>query len=58
MFCLNIFGDIFFDECVMIIGFMGMFFLVSMNESKFGLYELVGGSVLDIVGKNIVNFVV
>lgn len=58
LFCLNIFGDIIFDEVVMIIGLMGMFLFVSFNEDGFGLYELVGGFVLDIVGKNIVNLIV
>lgn len=50
MLCLNFFGDIVFDECVMMMGFMGLLLLVSMNEEGFGFYELVGGLVLDIVG--------
>lgn len=50
MLCFNLFGDIVFDECVMMIGLMGLLFLVSMNEDGFGLYELVGGFVFDIVG--------
>lgn len=58
MLCLNLFGDIIFDECVMIMGFMGLLFLVSFNEDGFGMYELVGGLVFDIVGKGIVNFIV
>lgn len=32
LLCFNLFGDILFDECVMIIGLMGMLFFVSLNE--------------------------
>lgn len=51
----NIFGDIFFDILGGIVGMFGIFFSVSIvgvfGDSKCnGIYELVYGSVLDIVG--------
>lgn len=54
----NIFGDIIFDEVFMIMGFIGMLLLVLFREDSFGMYELIYGSVFDIVGKDIVNLIV
>lgn len=52
------FGDIFFDEVVMLIGFIGMLLLVFLNFDKQGMYEFCYGLVLDIVGQGIVNLLV
>lgn len=54
---INLFGDIFFDLCVGFIGGLGLVFGVNVGEYK-GIFEVVYGSVLDIVGQNIVNFIV
>lgn len=56
---LNLFGDILFDLGLVCIGIIGLVFLVNLNfECKFlFLFELVYGFVLDIYGKNIVNFI-
>lgn len=54
----NLFGDIFFDIVVMLIGSIGMLFFVSLGSDGFGLFEFVYGFVLDIVGQDKVNFLV
>lgn len=51
----NMFGDILSDEASMITGSIGMLSSVSLNESKFGLYEPSHGSAPDIAGKDIAN---
>lgn len=52
------FGDILLDEVSMVIGLIGMLFLVFLGDGIFGVYELIYGSVLDIVGMGIVNLLV
>lgn len=51
----NMFGDILSDEASMITGSIGMLSSVSLNETKFGLYEPSHGSAPDIAGQNIAN---
>lgn len=51
----NMFGDILSDEASMVTGSIGMLSSVSLNETKFGLYEPSGGSAPDIAGKGIAN---
>lgn len=46
----NLFGDILFDEVVMLIGLIGMLLLVFLDENVKGMYELCYGLVFDIVG--------
>lgn len=56
----NFFGDILFDLGLVVVGGMGIVFGVNINLEKefLSMFELVYGSVLDIVGKGIVNFIV
>ena len=51
----NMFGDILSDEASMITGSIGMLSSASLNDTKFGLYELSHGSAPDIAGKDIAN---
>jgi len=51
----NLFGDILSDEAAQISGSIGMLPSASLNEKNFGLYEPIGGSAPDIVGKGIAN---
>lgn len=50
IFIFNMFGDILFDEVLMIVGLIGMFVFVLFGEGRVGFYELIYGIVLDIVG--------
>lgn len=54
----NMFGDILLDEVLMLMGLIGMLLLVLFDKNNKGLYELLYGLVLDIVGKGIVNLFV
>lgn len=55
----NMFGDIFIDEVLMLVGLFGLLLLVLLGEfGVVGIYEFIYGLVLDIVGKGIVNFYV
>ncbi|PLX71036.1 MAG: 3-isopropylmalate dehydrogenase [Denitrovibrio sp.] len=51
----NMFGDILSDAAAMLTGSLGMLPSASINESKFGLYEPIGGTAPDIAGQNIAN---
>lgn len=51
----NMFGDILSDEAAMLAGSLGMLPSASINEKGFGLYEPIGGSAPDIMGKGIAN---
>ena len=51
----NMFGDILSDEASMITGSIGMLPSASLNDTKFGLYEPIGGSAPDNAGQNIAN---
>jgi 3-isopropylmalate dehydrogenase len=51
----NLFGDILSDEAAMLAGSLGVLPSASINENKFGLYEPIGGSAPDIVGKGVAN---
>lgn len=46
----NLFGDILLDEVLMCVGLIGMLFLVVFDGLFKGMYELIYGSVFDIVG--------
>lgn len=55
----NMFGDIFIDEVLMLVGLLGLLLLVLLGElGVVGIYEFIYGLVLDIVGKGIVNLYV
>lgn len=59
----NLFGDVLLDVVVMLIGLLGMLFLVSLGVLMVNgcfkvLYELVYGLVFDIVGQGKVNLIV
>lgn len=51
----NMFGDILSDAAAMLTGSLGMLPSASINASKFGLYEPIGGTAPDIAGQNIAN---
>ena len=51
----NLFGDILSDEAAQISGSIGLQASASINADKFGLYEPMGGTAPDIVGKGIAN---
>lgn len=55
LLCPNMFGDILSDEGAIITGSIGMLPSVSLAKSGFGLYEPIGGSAPDIVGKDLAN---
>lgn len=56
---LNLFGDVLIDIGVVIMGSVGIVFVVNINVNGkyFFMFEFVYGFVLDIVGKGIVNFI-
>lgn len=55
----NLFGDILIDIGVVIMGSIGVVFVVNINVNGkyFLMFELVYGFVFDIVGKGIVNLI-
>lgn len=53
----NMFGDIFSDEVSVLVGFMGLLFLVLVGVYIF-MFEFIYGFFLQAVGQDIVNFMV
>lgn len=51
----NMFGDILSDLLAGVVGSIGMLPSASLNANGFGLYESIGGTAPDIVGKGIAN---
>ena len=51
----NMFGDILSDLLGGVVGSIGMLPSASLNESRFGLYESIGGTAPDIAGKGLAN---
>lgn len=51
----NTFGDILSDEAAIVTGSIGTLPSASLGTTKFGMYEPIGGTAPDIVGKGIAN---